>query len=345
MPADAAPRTIPPAASAGRIAGSLAFALTLAVEAPGAAEPASEADRVATAQGLYEAAGALMQAGKLAEACLKLEESQRLDPAMGTEFFLATCYEHTDRPTSAWLHFLQVAAAAKAAGNVQRERTARARAAALEPKLPRLAVVVPDAVGRLPGVIVARDGAELKPVVWGAGVPVDLGEHTVRATASGKASWEATVVLRELGERREVTVPPLEDAHAPAVQAGGAAGPPPFGAGGMPGQRIAALVMGGAGVAGLVAGGSLGLVARGAWDHAVSACPAQQACSMEAHDASLRAVSLGTGSTAAFVAGGAALAGALVLWLTAPGSAAKTGVAPAPLAGPRAAGLSITGSF
>src|ERR1700691_908594 len=102
---------------------------------PSRASAQGSTERTATAQGLYESAAALMKAGKSAEACPKLEESQRLDPAMGTQFFLAVCYESTGRPTSAWSLFLEVANAAKAAGNTVRETTARARAAALEPKL------------------------------------------------------------------------------------------------------------------------------------------------------------------------------------------------------------------
>jgi serine/threonine-protein kinase len=343
-----------------RAAAALVSALVLAIETSGAAQPEDPTDRVATAQGLYESAGALIKAGRFAEACPKLEESQRLDPAMGTQFFLATCYESTGRPTSAWLAFLQVAARAKEAGNVQRETTARARAAALEPKLPRLAVVVSDAVARLPGVKVWRDGAELKPVVWGSGVPVDLGEHTVRVAATGKAPWEATVTLRELGERREVKVPPLQEVGleggapriepAPTAPGDGSAVPEPAAAAsrGIPGQRIAALVVGSGGVAGLAVGTALGLVARSAWDRAVAACPTQHACNADAHDASLRAVSFGTGSTASFAAGGVAVAGAIVLWITTPKSAgaqAPPAITLVPTARARAAGLAVAGVF
>ena len=86
-----------------------------------------------------------MSAGKYDDACPKLEESQRLAPAIGTKFNLADCYEHTGRLASAWAAFLSVAASAKNANQGAREKAARDRAAALEPKLSRLAVVVPDA--------------------------------------------------------------------------------------------------------------------------------------------------------------------------------------------------------
>ena len=63
------------------------------------AEP-SAADRSA-AQALFEQARDLMKQDKAAEACPKLEESQRLDPGVGTQFNLAECYVKMHRTASA----------------------------------------------------------------------------------------------------------------------------------------------------------------------------------------------------------------------------------------------------
>ena len=297
----------------------------LAVASPRRSEAQGSADRVATAQGLYESAAELIKAGRFAAACPKLEESQRLDPAMGTQFFLATCYESTDRPTSAWSLFLEVANAAKASGKALREATATQRAAALEPRLPRITVVVAEANAGLPGLAVSRGDTPLKPVVWGSPIPVDFGAHTVRAAATGKVPWDATVSVRELGQRVEVRVPPLLDASPPVGQepgAGDGADPPARASTTQdasqrfPAQRVAALVVGITGAAGLVAGGSLGLLARSAWLQADAACPAHTACSPAAHEESARAVSLAMGSTIAFAVSGAAVTAGLVTWFT-----------------------------
>ena len=130
----------------------VALALALSSVPLFAARPAaaqSAAQKAAMAQALYESGTQLLERGEHAAACPKLEESQRLDPAMGTSL-LATCSPATGRPTSAWSLFLEVAGLAHRAGNPMRESTARARAAALEPHLPRLTAVVPEAVAALP---------------------------------------------------------------------------------------------------------------------------------------------------------------------------------------------------
>ena len=84
-----------------------------------------------------------MAQGKHADACPKLEESQRLDPGIGTQFNLAVCYEQVGRTASAWSTFLDVAGAARAAGQTEREKVARQRATALEPRLIRLTITAP----------------------------------------------------------------------------------------------------------------------------------------------------------------------------------------------------------
>src|SRR5579859_4502823 len=74
----------------------------------------------AAAQALFSDARKLMTQGRYADACPKLEESQREAPAIGTLFNLADCYEHTDRLASAWAAFLKVAAETKMKGQTDR---------------------------------------------------------------------------------------------------------------------------------------------------------------------------------------------------------------------------------
>ena len=58
---------------------------------------------------------ALMRAGRFHEACDAFEESQRLDPSPSTLLNLASCYEKTDRPATAWVTYREGASAASVA--------------------------------------------------------------------------------------------------------------------------------------------------------------------------------------------------------------------------------------
>src|SRR5947208_5583649 len=158
-------------------------ALVLAALLPLVVLPAfAYADDAATAQALHDEAKALIAKGSWEPACPKLEESFRLSPAIGTRYKLADCYEHTGRTASAWAHFLGVASSAKSAGQADREREARARAAALEPKLSRLAVVVPEK-SRVSGLEVKGGGTVVGAAQWGGSVPSGPGAHAIGATA------------------------------------------------------------------------------------------------------------------------------------------------------------------
>lgn len=90
----------------------------------------ASAAQVATAQALFEQGRALVIKGRAETACPKFEESQRLDPGLGTQFNLADCYERLGRLASALELFTKVTATARETGQIQREQVAGARAAA-----------------------------------------------------------------------------------------------------------------------------------------------------------------------------------------------------------------------
>jgi len=200
-----------------RLSRSAALALALALPIAGGAREARAADS-ATAQVLFDEAKKLMAVGKHAEACPKLEESQKLDPGVGTQYNLASCYEQVGKTASAWSMFIEVAAVSKAAGQQDREKVARQRAAALEPKLMRLAVKVPE--GAPAEMQVLRDGKPMGQAQWGTAVPVDPGKHTVTAEVPGRVPFTATVELAEPGSTAAVEITP-PDTWAPVAK------PPP----------------------------------------------------------------------------------------------------------------------
>jgi hypothetical protein len=196
---------------------------------------ARAAGEEATARALFAEGRRLVAAGDYPAACPKFEDSYRLDPGIGTNFNLADCFEHIGRIASAWARFLDVAASTRAAGQIEREKVARARAEALEPRLARLVIVVSQPAE---GLSVKRDGTVVGEASWGVAVPIDPGTHTVEAAAPHKLSWSSTTEVPATPGDVRVEVPALADAlpevavsvapviavQAPAVEAGAARG-------------------------------------------------------------------------------------------------------------------------
>ncbi|MDB5219748.1 MAG: hypothetical protein JWO86_7675 [Myxococcaceae bacterium] len=292
----------------------LAGATTLA-SVPASAQ-AQQASKEQVAEKLFNEAIAFVGAGKYAEACSKFEESQKLDPALGTEFNLADCYEHTGRKGSARRLFLEVADAAKAAGKSERERSSRERANALEAIAPRLTVVVlPSAAESRLEIVV--DGAPFPAARWNHAQPIDAGAHTVATSAPGKKPFSTKVVLQD-GKSVEVKIPELEDEPVPVV-----AGGEKVDTGS--GQRRTGMVVAGIGVVGVLVGGGAGLFSLVKHGQAKDICPDFNACpDADGRSKWNAATDAGTVSTIAFIVGGMGLvAGGLLYFTAAKDSAAS----------------------
>lgn len=168
---------------------------------------------------LFREGRALMHDRRFDEACPELEESQRLEPHVGTLLNVAACHEEQGKVAEAWAEYEQALTAAHVDGDVERERFARERVAALAGRVPWLTVVPPAGGG---SVRIELDGAPLSPAALGQPMPVDPGSHVVTAIAEGRAPFEARIDLDE-GERRSILVPiPV---GAPATTVAEAPGP------------------------------------------------------------------------------------------------------------------------
>ena len=336
------------------VAAALA-AGTVAVPARLAVAQTTPQDQ-AVAQSLYDEAKKLMMAGEWASACPKLEESQRLDPTPVAEFYLADCYEHTGRTASAWTTFLDLAASEHKNGgpkSAEREKDARDRARSLEPKLTQLVIDVPAAV-RVAGLVVKRDGGVVREGQWGAQVAVDPGKHTLEASAPGKKTWTTTEDVQGAGATVTIRVEALADAPVevpppPATPlsspATPSAAPASEGSAASP-LKTVGLVVGGVGVAGLVAGGIFGVIAISKNSSANSGhCGGSfgGANECDATGVSLRsdAVNAGNVSTIALIAGGVLAAGGATMWLVAPGGHVQA----APAVGTSGGGFIVRGNF
>jgi len=277
----------------------------------------------AAAQALFDEGRSLVKAGRMRDACPKFEESQRLDPGIGTQLNLADCYERTGRTASAWTLYIEVAVAARQARQDERATHAATRASALKDKLSHLVIVVPKE-SRVAGIVVERGSLSVGEAQWGAPMPVDPGTHTVRVSAPGRATWQTTVDVASDGVTKTVIVPPLGlAAEAPSKSAVAPAPPVETGAErSSSSQKTLAFTAGGLGLAGLTVGAIFGGVALSKKNDAH--CNVNVCASTDQANTYDEARKAGNVSTIAFAVGGAALAGGVILLLTTPkGSTAR----------------------
>jgi serine/threonine-protein kinase len=179
---------------------------------------AQQADDKATAQALFNDGRSLSRAGNFEQACPKLAESQRLDPALGTLGWLAQCFEGLGKTASAWATYREVQTLAHRGNEAEREAKAKERADALEAKLSKLSLAVP-AASRVPGLEVRRNGTLVGEAVWGSPLPVDPGAQTIDVTAPGYTPVSLRVNVGANGATASATIPTLEPVPVPVVSA------------------------------------------------------------------------------------------------------------------------------
>lgn len=285
---------------------------------------APKADNRARAQQLFDSALADAEAGNLAAACPKFLASQEADPKTSTLLNLASCYEKNGQTASAWGAYREAEGLSRKIARADWEATARARAEALEPKLVRLTIQVPEP-SRVPGLTVVRDGAKLAVGEWGVAIPVDPGEHVVKASAEGRTPWETRTSVREASGTVAVPVLvplPVAPVEAPAPMPGPVDRPAEPASWWTP-LRTTGVVVAGVGAIGLLTGTVLGLAAKSSYDDARGRCAdGSRACPSSAVSGSDSAYGMATGATVIFVVGAAAAAGgaALILFSPAPGT-------------------------
>jgi len=297
----------------------------------GVGASSARADNAAAAQALFDEGKKAMAAHQYVEACPKLEESLRLDYALGTLLNLADCREHEGKLATAWTRFLELAARAREAGQVDRAKIGRQRAAELAGRLSNLVINV-GAADRTPGLQVSRDGTVVGAAAWATPIPADPGTHSVEASAPGRLPWSTSVNVTGNATTSTVTVPELLPSPKEAV----AAAPHPsattplsptasvapsqesrrFGV-----QRGLAVASAAVGVAGVAAGSYFGLTSLADHNDAENDCshsPCNGPRAPAAVTKGKAALSNGNSSNVAFAVGVVGLAGAVVLWFTAP---------------------------
>jgi len=239
-------------------------ALALLVSAALFAPRASAQGDAAAAEQLYKEAKALAKKGDFEAACPKFQASYALDKGLGTLVNLADCHERIGKTASAWAEWSEAVDLANRA-NDQREKFAKKRRDALEPKLPKLEVDVTNPVS---GLAVYRGDTLIAQAAYGTPLAVDPGEVvvtvrrddkvlksesvTAKASETVKVAFDLAAIDREFPEEKPVAPP----ATAPTAPTAPPPPPPP-----PSGQKTLGYVVGGAGVVTLLAAGVLEYVA------------------------------------------------------------------------------------
>jgi tetratricopeptide (TPR) repeat protein len=306
----------------------------------------------AAAEALFAEGQKLVKEKKYAEACAKFAESNRLDRGAGTLIHLADCYEKNKQTASAWATWKEAASAAQAINRADWQKLASDRSSKLEPKLAKLTIKVPESVDKLE---VTKDGAPFAQATWNTPLPVDVGPHTIEATAPGHKPYKTTANVSKDGEKLDVVIPKLEALPADPALATKTEPTKPEPAKPAPkeeedgsGQRAIGYIVAGVGVVGLAVGGVTGLMAMSANNEAKDKCPQEGACAnKDGVDANESAKSLGLVSTIGFGAGAALIIGGAVLIFTAPKGSGKEAraVKVLPTATASGGGIVLGGSF
>jgi hypothetical protein len=160
---------------------------------------------------LFDESKPLLEAGRYAEACPKLSESESLDPATGTLLALALCHEGEGKTASAYTELGRVAADARKEGRADRVKLANQHLTKLLPLLSRITLTVPEDLSSVPGFAIECDGRAVPTAEWNQATPADPGEHVVGVSAPGRVAWHTTFVLPKQ-ETKTLAIPPLEEA-------------------------------------------------------------------------------------------------------------------------------------
>jgi hypothetical protein len=244
---------------------SVAFQLaSLAVASNVSAAPTDAEDRQA-AQILFDEATNLVDAGSYAAACPKFEEAARLYPeGVGVRESLADCYAKARKFASAEATYDR-AASLLASKDPERAQKNLARKAEISPRVSRVTLTVAADAAAIPGLVVTRDGAEVRPALFNHALPVDGGRMVIRAVAPGYSPFEKTIDIPD--ERGAATVVVVlskrdnpGDGSEPRPPNGQTnPGQPDSPSSGPSGLLVAGIVTGSVGIVGLVAGLGVGL--------------------------------------------------------------------------------------
>lgn len=242
-------------AAASRTCSVLAFVVVGLVAPRASAQPTPEMR--AQAEALFNEGRALIEQSELVAACERFEQSQKLDPQIGTLLYLATCHEQTGKTTTAWIEFKEALSLAEAEDKADRVDQAREGVTRVEGSLARASVVLTSPAADQKVVI---NGRAL--TIFDTALPYDPGTLTIEAEAPGHQPHTQSIELPPGPSSITITIPKLAAIAKPPPKP---PPPPPE-----PDHTLAFVIGGaGAGIAlvGLGLGGGAWAVADAADEH------------------------------------------------------------------------------
>jgi hypothetical protein len=324
---------------------ALARFVMVAAALGAAVAPAAADTRADT---LFKKGKKLLGEGKFAAACAAFEASQRAEPTIGTQLNIARCYEEWGKLSTAYDTYVDALAQAEADGDDRAPRI-KERIETIEPTVPTLVI---RADSRPIDLVVRLDGKDLAVGELGTPRRLDPGEHVVdygvgkqrkRIKVTLEPRSHETVTLEKLAAMQvggpvEEGLDPDDEPEQPADDA-------------HPGRtrRILGLSVGGAGVVMLGITTWIVLDARADYRAALAAhCNAEKMCDDIGLDATAAARRRANIGTVVFSLGVAAVAGGVVLYLTAPkggDTRDETALRLTPVVTPEAGGIVLSGGF
>ena len=293
---------------------------------------ASADDQKARADKLFEDGRRFLANKEYQLACTAFEESQKADPAIGTQLNIALCYEEWGHVAAAYHAFVEAEKSATAKKD-DRAKGARKKIDELAPKIPHLVVTIPADAD--PSAVFLFDGKETERDAFKDDMLVEVGHHDIEARVPGRPPAKTSVELKA-GEHKALTL----DVPKPEVKVQVVAAPPRNSA-----RLYGGIALGGAGVIAMTVAGFVALAARQDYNDAIVNCSDTNVCTNKAdfnatNDARSRANQM------TFVAlGGAALAGVGVYLIFTSAGKKSEKQAVVPLVGPHVTGLAIEGGF
>jgi tetratricopeptide (TPR) repeat protein len=291
---------------------ALAVSTVALLAAPAFADKADE---------LFKQGKKLMAEKKFAEACPKLEKSFEIDATIGTELNIGRCYEEWGKLGKAYRAYTD---ALKRADEAKDNRAPKIKEliAKLEPSVPHLVIHIPEGA-ETAGLQVAIDGVAVTDLT--APQLVDPGPKSIEY-ALGSGPRKSKLVPMERGGTSEITLelPKAKTEKVEKVSDKVVVAPKPVPEAPAPnvghGQRVAGVVIAGAGVVTVGISTYLALAARSKYNDALAAnCMGMtNACNMQGLTDTHDARSAANTATIIGGVGVAALAAGIIVYVIAP---------------------------